>query len=163
MKIAAVYGYGACLGPTMHKQTEGRCKQALVLYENRKVNKIALAASLEKNGISLGAQMKSFFESQGIGSSDLICEPKGINSVGETDTFFEISCRTGAEIIVVSTWYHIPRVQCLWWWRNKQVECIVSWKGTRLLDIILEPFKILHSVVWPFDNTSLSPDAKPDK
>jgi hypothetical protein len=51
---------------------------------------------------------------------------------------------------VVSTWYHLPRIYFLWLVQGRLVKGAASWRDASWIDLLLEPLKLIISLLFPF-------------
>jgi hypothetical protein len=159
-----VYGYNQTADGEMDRQSHARCKKALEIYRMKRAffidAKICITVAVAQNGILLCDKMREYFLKANVPLDDMYCFPNGYNTTGETD-----SCRSilrqklfqeRYSIIAVSSWYHIPRIYCVWLTRGYRITGASSWKETRLIDVVLEPLKIANFLLRPFASSRMN-------
>lgn len=147
----------------MDRQSRARCEKALEVYRAKRVffadAKICITVAVATNGVLLGEKMREYFLKEGLPPDDIFYSPQGFNTAGETDScrfllrkkLFREQC----SIIAVSSWYHIPRIYCVWLTRGCRVTGVSSWRGTRFVDLLLEPLKIANFLLRPFASSRM--------
>ncbi len=159
MVFGLVYGYGQLCNGRIDGQTTGRCEKALELYRKGKIQKIFITVSAKKRGIYMGQGMKQFFLDQKVPEVDIVFEPIGRNTAGETDAFLTLARYHNnyktPRAIAVSTWYHTPRIWWLWLTRMKFVKVGISWKEAHWADLRIEPVKMLNALLRPHSSSKM--------
>lgn len=153
-RIAMLYGYGQLANGELDAQSIGRCKKALELYNDEKIDKVCITVGVRKNGRSMGRKMKEWLTSHGgLTNVDIILSPRGLNTAGETMVCWAIlgdpQEQAKVTITAISSWYHLPRIWLLWLWRGRMVRLAASYEGIHLKDILIEPLKLLNSTLRP--------------
>lgn len=151
MKSGLILGYGQRKNGRIDEQTEDRCRKALRLYQNRKVEKIYLTVSTSKNGVSMASAMRESLVEQGVNENDIVMERRGGNTAGEIDVFLSI-VPDGAKVVFVSTWYHIPRILWLALWRIQPTRFAlgVAWRHAPFkADVLVEFPKFANAILRP--------------
>lgn len=154
---ALVFGYGQTADGSIDAQTRDRCLTAVKLYLLREISVIHLTVSASKNGVRMGDAMRDFFTSHGISSSKIVSDLRGGNTAGELRVFLDeadvrFDLGRGESVILISTWYHIPRIVWLASWRLpwNQFEVRTAWRHVRFKgDILVEFLKIAKAVLRP--------------
>jgi len=102
------------LGNKVHENGEvstrlkARLDTALLLYENRQVEKILVSGGLGKEGFLEGDVMAEYLVGKGVARKNIIIDNQGINTKATADNTSTL-IKTGSKIIVVSQFFHIPR------------------------------------------------------
>lgn len=151
MKSCLILGYGQRENGRIDEQTEDRCRRALWLYRNRKIEKIYLTVSASKNGVSMASAMREFLVRQGIHENDIVIERRGGNTAGEMDVFLSI-VPDRAKLVFVSTWYHVPRILWLALWRVPLTRFAVrsAWRHAHFkADVLVEFLKFANAILRP--------------
>lgn len=151
MRNGLILGYGQKKDGTIDEQTENRCQKALRLYRKGKIQKIYLTVSASKNGVGMADSMKKFLTEHYVREEDIIVERRGGNTAGEIDVFLSLmSPKT--KVVIVSTWYHIPRVLWLALWRINPT-CLavgVAWQHAHFkADVLIEFPKLANALLRP--------------
>ena len=153
-RIGLVYGYGQNIDGGMNKQSEKRCREALRLWKHGTVQKLYITVGVSKNRRLLAHEMFRYFLKRGVPATDIVMRPVAHNTAGETEV-----CRRmldpGDEVTVISSWYHLPRVWCLWFARRTRVNLVPAWSAN-LVDLALEPLKLGNSILHPFNSAKMA-------
>ena len=154
--VILLHGFGPTKDGQIHPQLHGRIEKAARLYKEKGGAKILYVAAdviatrgryehagefvraslilpggVKYYDIELHALARNTFEE--------VCEfRERVAALRREDPSWE-TC----EVIAVTTWYHAPRVVSAYrrWW--PEVRVTASWRGARLVDILLEPVKFL--------------------
>lgn len=159
MKTALVFGYGQTKDGEIDKQTKNRCEKAIQLYRDEKILKVYLTVSASKNGIYMAEAMRRFLINNGIKERDIISEKRGGNTAGELDIFLSLVPRR-EKLVLVSTWYHIPRIAWLAIWRIPPTRfCLgVAWRYAHFkADVLKEFLKIANAILRPKSSSKTIP------
>jgi len=152
--MICVYAHVGSSLETVDRQTQLRCDQAIIAHRQHPYLPILIATAAKKNREWVGESMKNYLVERGIPVGQIFFKPGGHTTVDETDAFLSLVCQhssqSASRIIVVSTWYHLPRICWLWLARKRLVKMAIAWKGSSLSDLILEPAKLLINLLLPF-------------
>lgn len=154
--ICCVYAHAVSGPNVLDGQTKERCRVVSALYHRdpRLNHYILIATAVKQEEKWVGEAMKNHLTGQGVPAKQIIFQPSGYTTIDETNAFLTIirQCclQPSAPIIVISTWYHLPRIWWLWLVRGKAVKIAASWKGASFIDLLLEPFKLLINLFLPF-------------
>lgn len=110
--VAVVMGTTVNPDGTPSRWLKTRLDKALEVYSDGIVSWIIVSGGLEDNGFYECSVMATYLESQGIPSSHLIIDNKGDDTYLTAQHTAEIMHQQGwSSVIVVSQFYHIPRVK----------------------------------------------------
>lgn len=154
MRVGLVYAYIIGEDEILHTQTEGRCRKALKLWRAGKIDEIVLVCACKVGKKFECDIMKKWFLDEDVPIQNIRTFPWGYNTVGETEgceTFYALS-RKRVKITAISSWYHLPRIWCLWLIRGRIVGCAPSFTGMFTRDILFEPIKFFNSLARPFSS-----------
>lgn len=157
-KVALVFAYGLNSDGELNKQGAARCAAAFQLYRRKKVEKIIITCATEVNGVYIGDKMFHHFSERGVSAYDVLGCFRGYNTAGEIDGCQEMIQKTD-EVTAVSSWYHLPRIWFLWLVRGRLVKLAVSFDGVVMGDLLIEPLKMVNSMLRPFSSSKLSTNA----
>ena len=161
MVLCLVYGYGQKSDGRIDEQTQARCEKVLDLYKRNKIDRIFITVAARKNGIRMADDMANHFSYKGIPQKSVLVFPFGRNTAGETDVFLKIVRRLygkfGYRVVVVSTWYHIPRIWWLWLVRRRPIRVGISWRHVHWADLKIEPLKLLNALLRPIKSSKQNP------
>jgi hypothetical protein len=141
----------------MTRQTTLRCNKALELYLRGVIDKIVLTSYSDWQNSRHTFLARNYFHLNGVRLDDIL-----FNAMGYFYTIGEIvACENIVapkdKIISVTSWYHVPRVWCLWRLRGRKVRVIPA-GGGGVIDVLTEPLKmfiILGQVKNPPKATAL--------
>lgn len=152
--MLCIYAHVGSSFEIVDRQTQHRCNRALIAHHQYPSLPILIAVAIKKKGGWVGEAMKKYLVDRGVPSQQIIFEPSGYTTIGETNTFISIMRQHHPQqpspIIVVSTWYHLPRICWLWLVRGRLVKVAAAQQGASLIDIVLEPAKLLINLFLPF-------------
>ena len=151
MKKCLILGYGQKKDGAIDEQTEDRCRKALRMYREGKIEKIYLTVFASKNGVSMASAMRDFLVGQGVFENDIVVERRGGNTAGEMEVFLSI-VPNEAKVVFVSTWYHIPRILWLALWRVRLTRFAlgVAWRHAHFkADVLIEFLKFANAILRP--------------
>lgn len=161
MNICLVYGYGQLADGALDAQTKARCRRTLTLFQKKRISNILITVGMKKQNRFMGEEMQNFFLQHDVPQKHIFFSPKGCNTAGETDecialmhTFFP---NTNVSVVVVSSWYHLPRIFYLWLARGYVVACFASYRATHLKDLLIEPLKMINAILFPFSSAKIAP------
>ena len=158
MKVGLIFGYGQKADGSLLDQTIDRCDRGISLYLSGCLDIICLTANVDVNGISMSEMMRSYIVSRGVKSRDVIVISWGKNTAGEMDVFLGLM-QLQAQVVFISTWYHIPRIIWLALWRISPTRFSVgvAWKHTQFRgDFCMEFLKIINAVLRPYSSAKFS-------
>ncbi len=156
LRHCLICGYGQKADGSLSDQTRDRCNRALDLYLQRIVYRIIITVSAEKSGKRMADAMRDYLISRAVRPEDIKIDPRGGNTAGEIDVFLEvIKKEVHVGIMVVSTWYHIPRIWWLCFVRGHRTKCGIAWKYASWADLRIEPLKIANSILRPFRSAKI--------
>jgi len=151
LKRCLILGYGQRENGRIDEQIEDRCRKALRMYRNGKIEKIYLTVSASKNGVSMASAMRDFLVEQGVRENNIIVEQRGRNTAGEMEVFLSL-VPTDERVVFVSTWYHIPRILWLALWRVRLTHFAlgVAWRHAHFkADVLIEFLKFANAILRP--------------
>jgi len=161
LRLGLVHAYYIYKDGVFHPQTEGRCRKALELLLRGKIDTIIIVCACKLDDQFYCDIMKKWFIDHGASKSRIFVSVCGYNTVGEIEGF-EAVCRFLCickhkhcfclKLTAISSWYHIPRIWCLWLVRGRFVKCSASFSGTFTKDFFLEPIKFVASLCRPFSS-----------
>jgi len=162
VRTALVFGYGQKTDGEINEQTRDRCNKAISLYHEKRIGKVYLTVSAVKNGVSMANEMKKYIILGGVNEKDILTDPRGRNTAGEMDVFFQLIPNTSM-IIFISTWYHIPRIIWLSLWRLPPRKSLllwfkvgIAWKHTHFKgDFLKEFLKIANAMMRPYKSAKM--------
>lgn len=122
MATVVVYGADFTKNGLLGPETKKRCKKAASWYRGNNTRFIMTPEGYApffkgpKHEQSMASMMKEFLELIGIPSESIIAEERSWNTLAETLSAINIieERKLSQEVIVVSSWYHIPRIWYLW-------------------------------------------------
>lgn len=151
MRHALVFGYGQKKGGELCEQTINRCDKAIELYRAGELEKIYLTVSAVKDGHAMADKMKAHLVKAKIPAEAIIVDGRGHNTAGELDIFRSLVPKE-MKLVLISTWYHIPRIIWLALWRmsSKRFTTAVAWKHAHFKgDFLVEFAKMANAVFRP--------------
>jgi uncharacterized SAM-binding protein YcdF (DUF218 family) len=136
MIVCALYGYGKRHWRKLHQQAIARCDKAGELYREGSIEKIYIASIL-------GKKMREHLISLGVSPDDIALDPRGLTSAGETKIFAK-AIPPAAEILVVSSEYHLPRLRRLWRHYRRPIKTAAAYGGVSTFDLMKELGKLFY-------------------
>lgn len=154
-----VFGYGQKRDGSLSDQTADRCLKAIELYRRGMVSAIYLTVSAIKAGVSMASAMEGFLTEKIVFRVGIVICRTGENTAGELDVFLKM-ISPGEKFILVSTWYHLPRIVWLALWRGKvwpwHFSLGVAWRHASLKgDLLVEPLKMANAVLRPLKSSKV--------
>jgi vancomycin permeability regulator SanA len=150
--IGHLFAYQQNDDGTLVPQSAARCLAAAIAYHNGRMNRIAITADISRGGTSIADAMKQWLVEHDVDPRDVV-----INHFGSANTTTEIEAALlfcigpDDQVVAISSWYHLPRIWWLYRVRGIRARLVPAWGGTSLMDIILEPLKLLNNVFRPYD------------
>lgn len=148
-----VFGYGQKQDGQIDGQTMDRCRKAIKLYRQGRIQKVYLTVSAEKNGTSMAETMRDYLVQNSIKPTDIIVDRRGRNTAGEMDIFLSlIPDDAQTRVMFISTWYHIPRIIWLALWRFPlgYFSVGIARRHAHLrADVLVEFKKVVNAIMWP--------------
>lgn len=155
MRSALVFGYGQKKDGWIDAQTEDRCSKAALLYCLGKIQMIHLTVSASKNDQPMTYGMRVFLEHMGVPTKSIVIDRRGRNTAGELDIFLT-HILPKERVVLISTWYHIPRILWLTLWRisPRRVTVGIAWRHAHFKgDVLKEFLKFTNAVFRPFKSS----------
>jgi len=152
LRTALVFGYGQNADGNIDEQTRDRCMKAAELYRSNQVWNIYLTVSASKNGHSMAEKMAEYLVANGVRRESIVIDRRGGNTAGELDVFLSILQFGCGELVLVSTWYHLPRIAWLALWRLgiDQFSLRVAWNHAHFKgDVLVEFLKLTNAILRP--------------
>lgn len=154
MNIALVFGYGQKADGSIDEQTTDRCNKAVCLYRSGQIDIIYLTVSAEKSQKAMAHMMGQYLILRGVPESIITYDRRGGNTAGEMDVFIRAvgDVNMSDTLIFISTWYHIPRIMWLAWWRvhDCRFSLAIAWKHAHWkADVLKEFLKLANAILRP--------------
>lgn len=110
--VAVVMGTTANLDGTPSRWLQTRLDKAIEVYNEGLIRWIIASGGREDNGVFEGSVMGEYLVSNGIPSTRVIIDNEGVDTFSTARNVAEImKIRGWTSILVVSQFYHIPRVK----------------------------------------------------
>lgn len=146
MNIGIVYGYGLTKSGELDAQTAGRCQAGAKLYRAGRIHRICITVGVQRNGVAMGDKMVACLVQSGVPERKINFLPHGFNTAGETDACLAMIEKRD-NITAISSWYHLFRIWLLWLTRGRIVRLVGSYAGVHKKDLVIEPVKLVNSVL----------------
>jgi len=110
--VAVVMGTTANPDGTPSRWLQTRLDKAIEIYDKGLVPWIFVSGGLEENGVYEGSVMGAYLVSKGIPSTKIIIDNSGVDTYTTSRNVVEVMKERGwSSVMVVSQFYHIPRVK----------------------------------------------------
>ncbi len=150
--IGHLFAYKQDDDGTLVPQSVSRCLAAAAAYHRGTLNRIAITADISRGGISIADAMKQWLEEHDVDPCDVVINRFGAaNTTAEVEAAILFCVGSKDQVVSISSWYHLPRIWWLYRVRGIRTRLVPTWGGTSLLDIILEPLKLLNNLLRPYD------------
>ena len=152
------YAYGIANDKSGLPDTEARCRcdAALEAAGSLPNAVVVLSAGMADRTVKLGvphlaAASEKYLNLKGWPSAKMLINPKGKDTVTETDAALEAIGNLDSTVVASTTWYHAFRVWLVWLLHGRMVRLRVSWHTASRLNVLRELPAILKSllqVLW---------------
>lgn len=150
--IGHVLAYQQFENGSLVPQTKARCEAAAICYHNGRINRITITAGISRGGILIADAMKKYFEETlDVHPDDILISNFGANTATEIEAVWLFHLGPNDQVIAISSWYHLPRIWWLYRARGIRAKLVSAWGGVSIIDIALEPLKILNNILRPND------------
>lgn len=110
--LAVILGNKVNEDGTLSERLEKRLECGLILYRNRRVNKILVSGGLGKEGFYEGEKMKDYLIKNGVPDSVIIVDNFGKNTIATVDNTLKLKDSLNfRSLIVVSQYFHLTRTK----------------------------------------------------
>ena len=134
--LAVILGNKVNEDGTLSERLEKRLECGLILYRNRRVNKILVSGGLGKEGFYEGEKMKDYLIKNGVPDSVIIVDNFGKNTIATVDNTLKLKDSLNfRSLIVVSQYFHLTRTKKFFKKRNFENVSSVSPKYFEFRDI----------------------------
>jgi len=108
--IAIVLGSTVLDDGSVSPWLKGRVDKALQLYKNGQVKKIFVSGAIDQNHFAEGDIMKNYLLQNGVDSTDVITDNKGVNSYHTAVNFINLNRDNKySNCVLVTSFYHVSR------------------------------------------------------
>lgn len=149
--IGHLFAYQQLEDGTLVPQAAVRCEAAAVAYRNGMLSRIVITAGISRNGISIADAMQQYLVELDVDPRDVATTDFGANTAGEIEAAWLFYLGPNDEVVAISSWYHLPRIWLLYRARGKWAKLVPAWGGVSIMDIALEPLKLLNNILRPND------------
>ena len=134
--LAVILGNKVNEDGTLSERLDKRLECGLILYRNRRVNKILVSGGLGKEGFYEGEKMKDYLIKNGVPDSVIIVDNFGKNTIATVDNTLKLKDSLNfRSLIVVSQYFHLTRTKKFFKKRNFENVSSVSPKYFEFRDI----------------------------
>ena len=128
----------------LDEQCKARANKAVSLLRKGKIDQIYFTVP-KKRGDELAHAMCLYLTGARVPRKKIVIAACGGNTLGEIESCAARLAR-GDSVVSISSWYHLPRILCIWLLRGRLVNLAAS-AGGNFIDIALEPFKFGYALV----------------
>ncbi len=138
--FVVLYGGVVTNNNNLNPDTIGRCEAALKVA--RRSENSFIIFSVGYSIPRLTETTIAYLKESGWPQEKLILNPKGYNSLTETEAAIEVLDKHQTkEVVVATSWYHVPRIWLIWQLKYKSnVKFSVAWQTARPIWSILYEF-----------------------
>ena len=120
-----------------------RTRTACQLYRDGLAPKLILSGGPGDGGIGETEAMKRLAIDLGVRSQDIVADEAGVNTRATVkNTGLLLSRRPAARVLVVSHFYHLPRIKLAYWWAGREVLTVPA----RENPLFLHPYNMVREV-----------------
>lgn len=156
MALCLVHGADQYPDGRINDETKARCNKAIKLYRAGRIEQVFIICCSERGGRSLAQGMLEYFVSRGVRRQHIIVDSRGMNTAGEIDVFLSF-VGDKAQLVDVSSWYHVPRIFLIYLLRGRMVRHYASFAHTRLHDVIREVPAACKNLLRPRKSSKVLP------